>query len=91
MSSEFVDDAPAEVLGLALRAHSSKWSEEMRVAEEEHVAYSVTDLYARGDIPIRQVMAGPNTRLGIDGQGANMPNRLLIHVQTRDGFTRNGQ
>ena len=63
----------------------------MRVAEEEHEAHHVAVLYARGDIPIGQVMAGPNTRLGIGGQGANMPNRLLIHVQTKDRFTRNGQ
>ena len=63
MSSEFVNDAPVEVLGWALRAHSGKWSEEMRVGKEDHVAYVVNDLYARGHIPIRQVMAGPNTRL----------------------------
>ena len=69
------------------------WEEQtmVRVTEEEHVAYVVAGLHARGDIPTGQVMAGPNTSLGIGGQGANMPNRLHIHVQTKDRFTHNGQ
>ena len=37
----------------------------VRVTEEEHVAYVVADLHARGDISIRQVIAWPDTKFRI--------------------------